>query len=138
MKNPIEVSATVKAPVNKVWEYWTSPKHITNWNFANNDWCCPSAENNLQIGGVFSYRMESKDGETGFNFSGKYTEISPDNAITYLMNDGRKVRIQFIEAGDSTEIIEQFEAENQNSRELQQQGWQSILNNFKRYAEQEG
>jgi uncharacterized protein YndB with AHSA1/START domain len=138
MKNPIEVSTTVKAPLNKVWEYWTSPQHITKWNFASDDWHCPNAENDLQIGAKFSYRMESTDGEMGFNFSGKYTEISPNNSITYLIDDGRKVSITFTEEGDSTKIVEQFEAENENARDMQQQGWQAILNNFKQYAEQEG
>lgn len=138
MKNPIEVSTTVKAPLNKVWEYWTSPHHITKWNFASDDWHCPNAENDLQIGAKFSYRMESTDGEMGFNFSGKYTEISPNNSITYLIDDGRKVSITFTEEGDSTKIVEQFEAENENARDMQQQGWQAILNNFKQYAEQEG
>ncbi|GAB3328376.1 SRPBCC family protein [Marivirga atlantica] len=138
MKDPIEVSTTVKAPLNKVWEYWTSPQHITKWNFASDDWHCPNAENDLQIGAKFSYRMESTDGEMGFNFSGKYTEISPNNSITYLIDDGRKVSITFNEEGDSTKIVEQFEAENENARDMQQQGWQAILNNFKRYAEQEG
>jgi uncharacterized protein YndB with AHSA1/START domain len=138
MKDPIEVSTTVKAPLNKVWEYWTSPQHITKWNFASDDWHCPNAENDLQIGAKFSYRMESTDGETGFNFSGKYTEISPSNSITYLIDDGRKVSITFNEEGDSTKIVEQFEAENENARDMQQQGWQAILNNFKKYAEQEG
>ena len=138
MKDPIEVSTTVKAPLNKVWEYWTSPQHITKWNFASDDWHCPNAENDLQIGAKFSYRMESTDGEMGFNFSGKYTEISPNNSITYLIDDGRKVSITFTEEGDSTKIVEQFEAENENARDMQQQGWQAILNNFKQYAEQEG
>jgi uncharacterized protein YndB with AHSA1/START domain len=138
MKDPIEVSTTVKAPLNKVWEYWTSPQHITKWNFASDDWHCPNAENDLQIGAKFSYRMESTDGEMGFNFSGKYTEISPNNSITYLIDDGRKVSITFNEEGDSTKIVEQFEADNENARDMQQQGWQAILNNFKQYAEQEG
>ena len=131
----ISVEVTIKAPVEQVWDYWTAPEHIINWSFATDEWYCPSAKNDLRPGGVFISRMEAKDGSIGFDFSGTYDHIEPLKSIIYTLDDGRKIEITFSFMGDSTHIIETFEAEKENSLEMQQAGWQSILNNFKKYAE---
>lgn len=131
----ITVEATVNAPVLKVWKFWTSPEHIINWNNASDDWHTPRAENDFRVGGSFLSRMEAKDGSFGFDFAGAYNEIKTHELIIYTLFDGRKVRIDFDTAGNATTIIESFEAESENSVEIQKYGWQSILNNFKRYVE---
>lgn len=133
----ITVSVNVESPVNKVWKYWTSPEHIMQWNNASDDWHTPHAENDLRAGGKFSWRMEAKDGSMGFDFSGVYDEIAEFQLIRYTLDDNRKVTIEFNGSGNSTEIVETFEAETENSIELQQYGWQCILDNFKKYAESE-
>ena len=135
MKNPITISAIVNAPVEKVWEVWNTPEHIENWNAASDDWHTTSAKNNLKKGGKLSYRMEAKDGSTGFDFEGIYSEVKPNKSLSYKFSDGRRVSVIFNEKDNNTLIKESFEAENQNSRQMQQEGWQAILNNFKKYAE---
>jgi len=134
-KPTITVQVTVQAPVEKVWKCWTLPEHVTRWNFASPDWCSPNAENDLRAGGKFSYRMEARDGSVGFDFYGFYEEVTPGELITYTMGDGRRVRIEFTGQGNETRVVESFEAEDTNSLELQQFGWQSILDNFKKHAE---
>ncbi len=134
-KTEITVSATVNVPLKKVWQFWTLPEHITQWNFASEDWHAPKAENDLRAGGKFSSRMEAKDGSFGFDFWGVYDEIKENELIAYTMGDGRKAKISFINEGNTTKVIETFEAESENSIELQQGGWQAILNNFKKYSE---
>lgn len=134
-KTIITVSTTVNAPVQKVWECWTKPEHIVNWNNASADWCTPRAENDLRKGGRFSYRMEACDGSMGFDFTGEYTDVEPYREIAYLLEDGRKVRILFTEESGSTGITESFEAEGMHSAELQRSGWQAIVDNFKQYVE---
>lgn len=134
-KTTITVEATVNAPVEKVWEYWTSPQHITQWNNASEDWHTPSATNDLKVGGKFTSRMEAKDGSFGFDFWGIYDTIDVHKFIAYTLGDNRKVSIRFTTEGDGTKVVETFEAENENSIELQQFGWQAILNNFKKYTE---
>jgi len=134
-KTIITVEATVNAPVLKVWKFWTAPEHIIHWNNASDDWHTPRAENDFRVGGSFLSRMEAKDGSFGFDFAGAYNEIKTHELIIYTLFDGRKVRINFDTAGNATTIIESFEAESENSVELQKYGWQSILNNFKRYVE---
>ncbi|WP_435356742.1 SRPBCC family protein [Emticicia sp. SJ17W-69] len=134
-KTIITVETTVNAPVAKVWECWTSPEHVTQWNNASDDWHTPHAENDLRVGGKFLSRMEAKDGSFGFDFIGLYEEVEENKSIVYTMEDGRKVAIAFISEGGSTEVTESFEAEATNSIELQQAGWQAILNNFKKYVE---
>lgn len=135
MENAIVVEVWINESVEKVWDCWTNPKHITGWNFASDDWYCPKAENNLKVGGKFSYRMESKNGEIGFDFEGVFSGISKKKEIQYLLGDSRKVAVTFEPVGEQTRVVESFEAENENSRELQQAGWQAILNNFKKYTE---
>ncbi len=134
-KTTITVTATIDASVEKVWQLWTTPHHITQWNNASEDWHSPKAENDLQKGGRFNYRMEAKDGSFGFDFNGVYTEVKNHELIAYNIEDGRKVEILFAEHGYQTKITETFEAEDVNSIELQQNGWQAILDNFKKYVE---
>ena len=133
----ISVQAIIKADAQKTWDYYTMPKHITNWNFASDDWQCPSASNDLQVGGKYAARMEAKDGSFGFDFEAIYQNIELGESFTYLMPDGREVNCVFKKLGDETELITTFDAETINPLELQQQGWQAILNNFKKYVEQD-
>ncbi len=135
--NPVKITvrATINATPEKVWEFWTKPEHITQWNSASDEWHTPVAENDLRAGGQFKSRMEAKDGSMGFDFGGVYDEVVPHQLITYTIGDGRKVRITFANNGMETEVEETFDAENQNPAEMQQAGWQAILNNFKKYAE---
>ncbi len=134
-KTVITVKAIINAPLEKVWKLWTDPTHITKWNNASDDWHTPKAENDLRTGGKFLSRMEAKDGSMGFDFIGVYSLVDPLKRISYTMEDGRKADITFLENGGITAISESFEAEDMNSIELQEAGWQSILNNFKKYAE---
>ncbi|HVS92465.1 MAG TPA: SRPBCC family protein [Mucilaginibacter sp.] len=131
----VTIEATVNAPVEKVWELWNDPKHVTQWNHASDDWHSPSAENDLRAGGKFLYRMEAKDGSFGFDFGGTYDEVVPEELIAYTIGDGRKAKVLFEGKGDTTDIISTFEAEGTNPVEMQRGGWQAILNNFKKYAE---
>lgn len=131
----ITVKATVKAPIKTVWTLWTTPKHITKWNNASADWHTPRAENDLRVGGKFVFRMEARDGSVGFDFNGVYTEVKQNALIAYTIEGGRKVTITFTTKGTETQIVEMFEAENENPIEMQRQGWQAILDNFKKYAE---
>ncbi len=134
-KSFITIETTVKAPADKVWKYWTEPTHIMQWNNASPDWHTPSATSDLKAGGKFSSRMEAKDGSMGFDFGGTFTTVIPSKKLDYILGDGRTVSITFEDQGDKTHITETFEAETQNAPEMQRQGWQSILDNFKKYTE---
>lgn len=131
----ITVETIVNAGVEKVWAYWTQPMHITQWNNASDDWHTPRAENDLREGGSFTTRMEAKDGSMGFDFYGMYDAVKTNEYISYTLGDNRKVKIIFTSIGNTTKVVESFEAEDVNAIELQQGGWQAILNNFKRYTE---
>lgn len=131
----ITVQAQVNAPVNKVWQYWNEPQHITKWCQASDDWHAPNAENDLSVGGSFKTTMAAKDGSFSFDFGGTYDAVEQNKLIEYTMGDGRKVLIIFSEEGDSTNVVETFDPEQTHSLEMQQQGWQAILNSFKNYVE---
>ncbi|MDF9839811.1 MULTISPECIES: SRPBCC family protein [unclassified Paenibacillus] len=135
-KAKVTVQAVIQAPVEKVWTYWTEPVHITKWNQASEDWHAPKAENDLRIGGTFVTRMEAKDGSMGFDFGGTYDVVKQHEAIGYTMGDGRRVDIAFVDKGSETEVIETFDLESTHSAEMQQAGWQAILDHFKAYTEQ--
>jgi uncharacterized protein YndB with AHSA1/START domain len=134
-KETITVETTVHAPVEKVWKYWTEPEHIKRWSNASDDWHAPVAENDLRVGGKFLTRMEAKDESFGFDFAGVYDDVRNHELISYTMGDGRKVEITFVGQDSDTKVIEIFEAEDTNSIEMQKTGWQSILDNFKKYSE---
>ena len=134
-KNIITTQITLLRPVEVVWEYFTQPEHVVNWNFASNDWHCPEASNDLREGGKFSYIMAAKVGSFSFDFWGIYTKIIENKTIEITLGDDRKVWIEFSENNQETIIVQRFEAETQNSPELQQTGWQMILENFKKYVE---
>lgn len=134
-KKSITVETSINAPVKKVWELWTNPKHIIHWNQASHDWHTPKAENDLRVGGKFLSRMEARDGNSGFDFSGIYDEIKTRKLISYTIDDGRKVKITFNGNKNETKVVETFEAEGTNSMEMQREGWQAILDSFKHYVE---
>jgi len=134
-KTKITVQTTVNAPVNKVWASWSLPEHITQWCQASDDWHCPAASNDLRPGGSFRSTMAARDGSFSFEFGGIYDTVTEPELIEYTMGDGRKVKITFTPVGNSVYVEETFEAEDQHPAEMQQQGWQAILNNFKSYTE---
>lgn len=129
------VQAIIKAPINKVWDYWTNPTHIVHWNFASADWHCPKATNNLEVSGEFHYLMAAKDGSVSFDFWGTYQAIEINKQIEAILGDGRKMIISFEQNSEGTLITEQFEPETMNAVELQKTGWQLILDNFKSYVD---
>jgi uncharacterized protein YndB with AHSA1/START domain len=132
----IRISAMVNAPIDRVWDSWTKPEHITKWNFADDSWHCPSASNDLKVGGKYIVRMEAKDGTLGFDFEATYDTIIDKQELTYTMPDGRKVTTIFVSDGNETSVTTTFDAESENPVELQKQGWQAILDNFKKYVQQ--
>lgn len=134
-KTIITTQAVIQAPIKRVWEIWTNPSHIIQWNSASNDWHTTKAENELRVGGKFMSRMEAKDGSEGFDFSGKYDNVELYKQIDYTLDDDRKVHITFDGDSKQTTVTQNFEAESMNSIELQQMGWQAILDNFKKYTE---
>lgn len=132
----ITITEHVSAPIETTWLSYTDPAHIIHWNFASSDWCCPSAKNDLVVGGKYVARMEAKDGSMGFDFEATYSEINPFSHFSYQIADGRNVHVRFSETSSTSCQIEvEFEAENVNPADLQRVGWQSILTNFKRYTD---
>lgn len=131
----ITITTAVDAPVERVWQAYTTPADITQWNFASDDWCCPSVEADLRVGGNYRARMEAKDGSFGFDFEAVYEEFDPRKALTMAMTDGRKARTTFEATDTGTKVTTVFDAETENPIEMQRDGWQAILNNFKAHVE---
>lgn len=131
----ITVETEVAAPPKQVWDAWVTPDHITQWNFAIDEWCCPKAEIDLRVGGRFKYRMEAKDGSFGFDFEGVFVKVSPEQSLHFKLGDDRLVTIEFLQTRNGTQVTETFAAEDENTAQQQRQGWQSILNNFKKHVE---
>ncbi len=131
----ITVETLVNAPLEKVWDAWTNPEHLTKWVFASDDWEAPHAANDLRVGGRFKTRMQAKDQSAGFDFEGTYTNVNGHELIEYSMDDGRKVKITFEETPEGVKVTESFDPETLNPEEMQKAGWQSILDNFKKYVE---
>jgi uncharacterized protein YndB with AHSA1/START domain len=135
IKQTITVETTIHAPVRAVWEFFTKPENIVKWNHASEDWECLRAENDIRVGGRFMFRMSVKDGSTSFDFTGTYTAVNPQKSLSYTIDDGRKVTVTFRVLKDHVQLGETFEKESEHSVEQQYSGWQSILNNFKKFVE---
>lgn len=131
----ITIDATVAADIATAWDTYTDPEHITKWNFASDDWCCPSASNDLRPGGQYTARMEAKDGSFGFDFGGVYDDVNEHRDLSYTLGDGRKVKTTFEDKGGKTLVTTMFDPEQVNPVEMQQGGWQAILNNYVKYTE---
>ena len=134
--NLLKVQTVIDAPISKVWESWTVEEHVKNWNFASSDWHCPNATNNLVVGGEFHYTMSAKDNSLSFDFWGKYEKIEIEENIEILLGDDRKMKVTFESSDAGTIVTEKFEPEQENPAEMQEAGWQMILDNFKKYVEQ--
>lgn len=139
--NKITIQATVNAPIAKVWEYWNQPNHIKGWAFASETWEAPRAENDLRVGGKFMTRMQEKGTDNGFDFGGVYTNVIEYKTIEYDMSkelndvNSRHVKIDFEETPSGVKVTQIFDPETENPIEMQRQGWQTILDNFKKYVE---
>ena len=131
----ITVQTLVNAPLQKVWDSWTKPERITKWCFASDDWEAPAAENDLRVDGRFSTTMAAKDKSMSFDFGGVYTAVQEHAVIEYTMDDGRTVKVTFTETPEGVQVTESFDPESENSEEMQRAGWQSIMDNFKKYTE---
>jgi uncharacterized protein YndB with AHSA1/START domain len=131
----IKISSTIGSGIEKVWECWVLPEHITQWNFASDDWCCPKAENDLRVGGRYLARMEAKDGSFGFDFEAIYDDVELMKKISYVMSDGRRSITTFESFGNEVKLTTEFDPEDQNPIDMQRDGWQAILDNFKKYVE---
>jgi uncharacterized protein YndB with AHSA1/START domain len=134
-QSPITVQSIINSPLEKVWEFWNKPEHIMNWAFASDDWEAPHAENDVRIGGKFTTTMAAKDKSASFDFAGIYTNVKNNELIEYDMSDGRHVKVEFAELPEGVQVTETFDPENENPPEMQRSGWQSILENFKKYTE---
>lgn len=132
---PLTVAARVPVSPTRAWELFTNPHAVTQWNFASDDWQCPSASIDLTVGGVHRARMEARDGSFGFDFEGVYSEVEAPHALTLVLGDGRKARTTFTQSADGTLVETVFDAEDQNPPEMQQAGWQAILNNYRKHVE---
>ena len=131
----ITVKTTIHSSIEQVWAAWTSAEHITQWTFASDDWHAPYSEIDLKVGGRFKTTMAAKDESFSFDFSGTFTEVEPMKKIAYTLDDDRKVVIEFNVNGEEVTVVESFDPESVNSVELQETGWQMILNNFKKHVD---
>lgn len=134
MLSKIKIETRIHAPLELVWNCWTLPEHIVQWNHASDDWHTTKAENDLQVGGKFLSRMEAKDGSFGFDFEGVYDQIELYQVIQYHLEDARVVRVEFSEENNISTVREIADPETENPLEMQVAGWQAILNNFAAYV----
>lgn len=131
----ITVATTVPLTPERAWELYTDPNDVTQWNFATDEWHCPSASIDLRVGGTHKARMEAKDGSFGFDFEGTYAEVEAPHSLTLVLGDGRKSRTTFRPSSGGTLVETTFDAEAENSVDMQRDGWQAILNNYRKHAE---
>ena len=130
----ITVEALILAPLNKVWNAYTTPADIKLWNAASDDWHTTASHVDLRVGGAFSSRMEAKDGSFGFDFAGTYSNVVPHKLIAYTFGE-RTATVEFIQDSDGVTVSVSFTPETEHTIEEQEEGWQAILNRFAMHVE---
>jgi uncharacterized protein YndB with AHSA1/START domain len=132
---PITITTEIAAPIDTVWNCWNTPEHIMQWNAAHESWHCPASKIDLRPGGEYHTTMAARDGSMSFDFWGTYDEVQAPTFVSSTLGDGRKMSVRFDALEEGTRVTETFDPENQNPIDMQRAGWQSILDNFKRYVE---
>lgn len=132
--NKITIHVSLKVSRSKAWKYYILPEHITKWNFAHPSWRCSSASNDLRVGGKYSVRMEARDGSAGFTLKGIYGIVEEPIKLGDEFA-GRSVLVTFDELNEQTTVTITFDPETENPIDMQRQGWQAILDNYKNYTE---
>lgn len=133
----ITVESLVNSDSKTVWDAWNNPEDIKKWNAPSDDWHTTESTVDLRVGGKLTSRMEPKDGSAGFDLAAVYTKIEPYKIIESRLDDNRQVKVEFLQKTDGVLVRETFETESENDPEMQRQGWQAILDNFKRHVESE-
>lgn len=132
----LTVTSEINKPLNEVWDFFNNPEHIVNWNFAHESWECPSAKNDMKVDGKLEVRMQAKDGSFGFDLVGIYDQVVENELLKYHFEDHRNIEVIFEKLSDNkTKVTENFDPENMNPLDFQKDGWQAILDNFKKYSE---
>lgn len=131
----IKISVAIDAPIDVVWNTWNSVNDIQYWSFASDDWAAEGIENDVRKDGRFKNRNYAKDGSAEFMFEGTYTEVLPHEKLSYTLEDGRHVEVSFRETDHGVFLEQRFDPEKQNPEDMQKQGWQAYLDNFKKHVE---
>lgn len=131
----VSVQTIINAPIERVWDLWTLPEHIINWNNASADWHTSFVENNLKTGSKFKFTMALKDGSDGFDFEGIYTKIEKLSLIEYKLLDDRTANVRFEIEGDNVKLTETFEPTTIELAQVEEQFCAAIIQNFKNYVE---
>lgn len=135
MKTLIKSETFINAPIERVWDLWTNPKHIAKWNNMSDKWHTPKAENDLRVGGRLFLRMEMKDGSDGFDYLCTYDDVVVNQKISHTTSDDRKTKVIFSITEGGVILTETFEPESKTPLDFQKAFCQSILDNFKAYVE---
>ncbi len=133
MTNKLMIETLVQAPIEAVWNAYTTPEDIKQWNAASDDWHTTQSSVDLRVGGAFSSRMEAKDGSFGFDFAGTYTKVMPPELLEFCFGE-RTATVEFANTDQGVRVRIAFDPETTHSLEQQQQGWQAILDNFARHV----
>ncbi len=155
----LKVETILNSDIQNVLDKWINIESVKVWCHAGADWGVGNVENDVRVGGRFLTNMHALDNSASFDFTGEYTEVEllenkngkytarlkykMDKLDSEAMNRECEVLFESVEGenmsggseASATKVTEIFDSENLNSIELQISGWQSILDNFKKYVE---
>lgn len=134
MTDMIRLENNVPAPVERVFDAFVTPDDLMQWHRASDDWTTPHAKTDPKVGGRFNIGFGDPSGQHSFDFTGEYTEVNRPNKLAYTIDDGRKVTIDLTDAGDgTTNVVWEFEPENEFPKDMQRDGWNAQLSNLVKY-----
>lgn len=134
----ISVNITIHQSLEFVWDTWNDENQMKYWLFLSDDYEITNPKNDLRIGGGYSYLMKSKEGGFDFEYKATYKQIELKKFIAFTLSDSRRVEVAFFEVEDVVHIEIRFEAVREQDLDVQLQGWQKLLFNFKNHIENQG
>ena len=126
------VRRTIRASPQRVFEAWTTPELLVKW-WGPAGVRCPSADVDLQVGGIYRIGNEMPSGDTVW-ISGEFEHIDPPNELIYTWqveparSAPERVTVRFEAHAEGTEVIVVHERiASEPARDQHLAGWNGCL-----------
>lgn len=105
----LQIERTYQAPVEAVFEAWTSEEVMRRWFHGKRAWETPTAEVDLRLGGAVRVVMRNPEEGAEYGGGGHYTEIDPPHRLAFTWawdSDGREslIELDFEEVEGATTV----------------------------------
>ena len=135
----LRIERTFEAPVERVFEAWTSEEVLRRWLYGNPGWETPIAEVDLRVGGRIRIVMRDPTGEEEAGATGEYKTIEPPHRLVFTwvwdhdLDHPQLIELEFSEhEGRTTVRMTNSAIPTDEYWQSQQRGWHVCYDNLER------